>query len=210
MKKNSSETNFIYLPGFEKPQDIHNDEKISELRKNKDSLVKDINLYQVLFEQVAVGIAIATLDGRWLQINKKLCDIFGCAEEELLGRSFLEIRHPEDNEKNMRIIKGFLEGNSDNIWLDMRYLVRHLIDGWINLNVTIIRNADGKSLYSLFIIDDITIRKEIEKNFKNVIMNLWNSTRNLNLPGRVWKKRLLNSKRPASINLIFLQTCRMN
>ena len=164
MKTHSSENNFTYMPGFEKPQDIHNDDKISELRKHKDSLVNDINLIQVLFEQVAVGIAIAAPDGRWLKINKKLCDIFGYTEEKLFGHSFLEIRHPEDSNNNLDIINRFLKGGIDNIWLDMRYINRYNIDGWINLNATVIRNSAGESMHILFVIDDITIRKEIEKN----------------------------------------------
>ncbi|MCU0821592.1 MAG: ATP-binding protein [Spirochaetes bacterium] len=204
MNNNSSDNGFTYPPGFQEPHEKNNDKVISGLKKYRDSIVSDINLYQALFEQVAVGIAIASPDGRWLRINNKICDIFGYTEDELFGRSFLDIRHPDDISKNIDIIYKFLAGGIDNIWLDIRYLNRYNIDGWINLNATVIRNAGGEPGYILFIIDDITIRKEIEENLKKRHSEMVDLNRELEFAHQGLEKKTAELQKASSYKSEFL------
>src|SRR5215475_11496025 len=52
--------------------------------------------FRATFEQVAVGMAHNGLDGRWLRLNRKLCEIVGYSEPELLQMSFQDITYPAD------------------------------------------------------------------------------------------------------------------
>lgn len=166
MSEENQNGKFAFFPGAPQKRDVKCEGETAGLDELRESLARDIDLYSVLFEQAAVGIAVASGEGRWIRLNKKLCDIFGYTESELYGRYFHEIRHSEDSEKNIDTIHQFLAGEKENIWLEMRFANRYNIDGWINLNATMIRNEAGKPPCILFLIDDITVRKEIESHLR--------------------------------------------
>ncbi|HEY6721517.1 MAG TPA: PAS domain S-box protein, partial [Burkholderiales bacterium] len=60
----------------------------------------DDQLLGSLFAQEATGIAVTTLEGRFLKVNRALCGMTGYSEAELLELTFREITHPEDIESN--------------------------------------------------------------------------------------------------------------
>ena len=52
--------------------------------------------FRVAFEQLGVGMALLALDGRWTRVNRRLCDMLGYSQEELLERRFHDLTHPDD------------------------------------------------------------------------------------------------------------------
>src|ERR1041385_6869258 len=48
------------------------------------------------FDYAAIGMALAAPDGRWLKVNQALCDIVGYSEREMLGLTYRDITHPDD------------------------------------------------------------------------------------------------------------------
>jgi two-component system sensor histidine kinase/response regulator len=71
--------------------------------------------FRINFEQAAVGMAHVGLDGRFLRINQKFCDILGFTREEMIGRDFRVITHPDDLEKNLRDVDNSRDGMIDSI-----------------------------------------------------------------------------------------------
>src|SRR5262249_9453318 len=67
-----------------------------EVRARTAEVRESEQRFRVTFEQAAVGIAHVALDGRWLRVNQKLCDIVGYSREELHQRTFQDITHPDD------------------------------------------------------------------------------------------------------------------
>jgi len=66
--------------------------KIKELDPCKDNE----ELFRNTFEQAAVGLAHVGVDGNFIRINQKFCDIVGYSTEEMLTRTFQDITHPDD------------------------------------------------------------------------------------------------------------------
>jgi len=69
--------------------------------------------FRATFEQAAVGIAHTEPEGRFLQVNQKLCEMLGYTRDELLGMSAIEVTHPEDRGidavRRAQLIAGELE-----------------------------------------------------------------------------------------------------
>jgi two-component system, sensor histidine kinase and response regulator len=110
-------------------------------------------------EYAAIGMALVAPDGRWLRVNRALCKITGFSEVELLATNFQSITHPGDLEEHLNKIRKLLAGEFDSFEMEKRYIHKdtHLV--WIQLNVSLLRDAAGQPLYLISQIQDITERK---------------------------------------------------
>jgi len=120
-------------------------------------------LWQLAFEQNPVGSALVDVNGRLRQCNEALVDLLGYSREELLGRTFAEITHPDDIDKNLELFAEVMAGKRETYELEKRYLHRdgHVI--WGLLHAGAVRDEDGGVLTLVGQIDDITARKQAEE-----------------------------------------------
>lgn len=108
------------------------------------------------FQQASVGMAHISLDGRWLEVNDRLCEILGYERSSLLRKTVLDVTHHEDREKHRRDLEEMQLDGSGEITIEKRYI---RADGrmiWANVNVATVRDSQGRSLYFAAVIDDIT------------------------------------------------------
>ena len=68
---------------------------IATLQRLEDELRASQESFRITFEQAAVGIAHVGIDGRWLLVNPRLCDIVGYTQEELLTLTLHVVLMPE-------------------------------------------------------------------------------------------------------------------
>ena len=87
---------------------VQND--ITGRKQAEEALRESEERFRVTFEQAAVGVAHVGLDGRWLRVNQKLCEIVDYTREELLKRTFQDITHPEDLQANLEYVRRLLAG----------------------------------------------------------------------------------------------------
>lgn len=120
--------------------------------------------FEATFEQAAVGIALLDPDGRWLRVNRKLCDIVGYRPDELLSKSFQDITHPDDLSSDLEFVGQVLAGEINTYTLEKRYLRKNGSIVWINLSVSLARQPDGSPDYFISVVEDISARKEAEAN----------------------------------------------
>lgn len=116
---------------------------ITRRKQVEQALQESDERFQVTFEQAAVGLAHLGLDGRWLRVNRKLCEIVGYTHEELLQLKFQDITHPDDLEADMRYIRQLLAGEIENFSLEKRYIRKNGSIVWIGLTVSLARQATG-------------------------------------------------------------------
>jgi PAS domain S-box-containing protein len=117
--------------------------------------------FRRVFEQSPLGKAIAGLDFRFREVNPALCAMLDYTQDELIGRSFLEMVHPDDRENCGQMGKALVNGEIPQIQLEERFLRKSGEPLWVNLNVGPIRDADGRVLYTLGVIENIDERKRI-------------------------------------------------
>jgi len=118
--------------------------------------------FRSAFDYAAIGMALVSQEGRWLQVNRSLCGIVGYSEEELLTTDIQSVTHPEDLGdllvQQSRLIKGTLPGYQT----EQRYMHRLGHEVWSQLSVSRVRDPETQSVRFIFQIQDITDRKRAE------------------------------------------------
>jgi PAS domain S-box-containing protein len=135
---------------------------ITARRQAETALRESEERFRLTFELAASGIAHVGLDGRFVRVNRSLCDILGYPEHELVGRSVKEISHPEDRNVTDSQRLAVQVGSVSSARFEKRYLRKDGAVVWMDLAIAVARGADSKPLYEIAIFDDITERKDAE------------------------------------------------
>lgn len=108
-------------------------------------------------------MALVGPDGKWLRVNRSVCEITGYSEEELLERSFQDITHPDDLDLDLANVGKMLAGEIDSYQMEKRYYQKNGAIVWVLLSVSLVRDAEGRPRFFISQIQDITSRKESER-----------------------------------------------
>ncbi len=115
--------------------------------------------FRQTFELAASGMAHVSLEGRLLRVNRRLCEILGYAEDELLGRTVKEISHPEDRDATDAQRARVRSREIASARFEKRYLHKDGAVVWASLTVALARDAAGDPEYEIAVFEDITERK---------------------------------------------------
>ena len=126
--------------------------------------------FPAAFEQMSIGIAHAALNGHWLQVNQKLCEITGYTRKELLATTFQAITHPEDLAECLYKTELLHKGNISGYTLEKRYIRKNGSFVWINVTVSLVRDENDTPQYLFGIIEDIDERKRVETERNNLLL----------------------------------------
>ena len=151
---------------------------ITSRKQAEQSLQESEERFRKIFEEGPLGMALVGLDYRFLKVNATLCRLVGYTEQELTTRTFADITHPEDLEKDLDLAGQLFKGTIPSYTLEKRYLKKNGEEFWINLTASVIRDPDGIPLYGLAMIEDITDRKRIEQTLQyrmETIHDLYNN-----------------------------------
>ncbi|WP_200328613.1 PAS domain S-box protein [Thiocystis violacea] len=116
-----------------------------------------------IFEQAAVGIAQVAPDGRWLRVNRKLCEILGYPGDALMDMTFQDITHPDDLDTDLEQVRRMLAREIDDYSMEKRYIRKDGGVVWIHLTVALTLKSDGSPDYFISVIEDIQARKQTEE-----------------------------------------------
>jgi diguanylate cyclase (GGDEF)-like protein/PAS domain S-box-containing protein len=118
--------------------------------------------FRSAFDHAAIGMAMVALDGRWLQVNRSLCQIVGYTQQELLVSDFQSITYPDDLNADLAQVHRLIAGEIQDYQMVKRYTHRqgHLV--WVLLSVSLVRDGNGKAQHFISQIQDVTQRKETE------------------------------------------------
>jgi PAS domain S-box-containing protein len=133
-----------------------------QLNLTRDSEVR----FRAAFDNAAVGIAHIGPDGRWLRVNRALCRILGYPVDELLTKSFRDVTHPDDLASDLAKFELVREGKIDSYEVEKRDLRKDGTIVWCRKTVGCIRKGDGSVDYFVSVIEDISARKQAEKELR--------------------------------------------
>lgn len=121
------------------------------------------NRFRLAFEEAAIGMALIAPDGRWLRVNRAICNIVGYSKSELLKMDFQTITHPDTLEQDLSYVQQMLSGETDTCQLEKRYIHKQGYSVWVLLSVSLVRDEQNQPLYFISQIQDITERRRAEK-----------------------------------------------
>ena len=141
---------------------------IAERKRAETALRESEDRFRATFEQAAVGIAHVTPDGRWLRVNRKLCEILGYSRQELLSVSFLDMTLPDEREISQAAMRRLMDGEIEIYTIEKRYIRRDGSLVWSNLTVSQVRRANGEPDYFIAVLEDIGERKRAEARLREM------------------------------------------
>jgi len=121
-------------------------------------------LFESAFTYAAIGMALVAPDGRWLRVNRSLCEIVGYSEQELLKGTFQDVTHPDDLDADLAYVGQMLRGEIETYQMEKRYLHKDGRIVWVLLSVSLAREETGTPRCFISQVQDITARKEAEQD----------------------------------------------
>jgi PAS domain S-box-containing protein len=136
---------------------------ITEHKRTEKELRDSENRLRITFDRAPMGASITGVDFRFQEVNEAMCDFLGYTPEELTGRSFRDVTHPDDVEVDRSGLEAMLAGTSDLHSRDKRYVRKDGAVVWGHLTVRLVRDESGLPMYFLGIIEDINERRRAEE-----------------------------------------------
>jgi PAS domain S-box-containing protein len=119
-------------------------------------------LLRTVFERADVGLALVSLEGRWLRVNPRLGELLGYSHDELATLTCQDLTHPDDREANLVNFQRLLAGKLDTYDTDQRYVRKDGVPVWVHLTASLVRTADGAPDHVIVTAQDITERKAMQ------------------------------------------------
>lgn len=134
------------------------------LRVERSNITESENRFRNAMEYSAIGMALVSPEGKFLQGNKALCTLLGYDPDYLQTLSFQDITHPEDLHSDLYSLQQLLDGVIEDYTLEKRYLCHNGKMVWAQLAVSLVRDDDERPLYFIAQVKDISDLKKTEKS----------------------------------------------
>ena len=143
-----------------------------ERKHAEDHLREAEERFHRAFDDAGTGMALIGVggerDGRFLEVNDALCASTRYGRDDLLGMGDAAISHPEDTQQMLELVQRLTAGEIDAIQEETRLLDAAGEIVWIALSTSVIRDGEGRALYRLAQMQDITERKRFEGQLQHL------------------------------------------
>jgi PAS domain S-box-containing protein len=153
-------TNLLCEPGVNAI--VLNYRDITRRKQAEDALRESEDKFKYLFDHSVLGKSITQIGGE-INVNQAFCELLGYSAEELKNRKWQEISHPDDLELTQTEINTLLSGQRESTRFIKRFIHKNGSVIWVEMASALRRDADGKPLYFMTSIHDISARKQAEQ-----------------------------------------------
>ena len=148
---------------------------ISWRKQAEDALRESEEKFRRIFEDGPLGMTIIDMEHRFTLVNRRFCDMLGYTAEELLGKLFEEVTHPDDIPRNRENMQHIHAGRIFLVREEKQYLRKDGTVLWVEITVTPLRDRENRVTSTISIVEDITERKsanvrlvESERKFREL------------------------------------------
>ncbi len=127
--------------------------------------------FSLAFDNAPNGMAIASLDGRLLQVNQALCDQLRYSAAQLEQMRFVDITHPEDMPTTVDFVRGLLAGTRPSNQLEKRLVRRDGSTYWAMVHAGLLRGPDGAPRYFVNQVEDVTERRAARERMSHLALH---------------------------------------
>jgi diguanylate cyclase (GGDEF)-like protein/PAS domain S-box-containing protein len=134
-----------------------------EVQQHMQALRESEERFRSAFDYATIGMAVVSLEGRWVQVNRSLGEILGSDAAELVAQDFREITVAEDLKGIEDQFLDLVAGKISSHQTEVRYRHKQGREVWALLGMSVVRDSQGSPLHLIFQIQDITDRKRAER-----------------------------------------------
>ncbi|MCJ7435216.1 MAG: PAS domain S-box protein [Anaerolineales bacterium] len=155
--------------------------------------------FRSAFQYSAIGMALVSLEGKWLRVNSRLSALLGYSEDEFLAKTFQDVTQPDDLKIDIEHVRQMLGGEIETCTLEKRYLHKegHII--WVLEAKALIRDSAGAPLYFISQIEDITERRQAAEELRTLNQELDNKVHERTRELQKVNQTLLQEKQRAEL-----------
>jgi PAS domain S-box-containing protein len=150
---------------------------VTERHRAASKLRDSEQQFRVAFTHSAIGMALVSLDGHWLQVNDTLCRILGYSEIELLSTKFQSLTVPEDLALNLAHTRKAIAGEISHYEIEKRYIHKDGRIVWALLTAALVRDTSDKPLYFVSQVHDISERRQAQMEIERARLELAHMSR---------------------------------
>lgn len=140
--------------------------------------------FKSIFEEIHMGIALTDAKGNFVECNQALADMLGYTRDEMRNLHIMDIAYPDDIKVHGDSIDDFFKVRS----LEKQYRKKNGDILWGRLTNSAIRDKNGRLLYGVGMIEDITAHKIAEE--KNIEHETLLNSINENLSEGIYRSTL--------------------
>jgi len=137
-------------------------------RRKSELLGGSPNHFEQAFERAPIGMGLLDQDGRWVLVNRALCEITGYTSEELIGERFGDFTHPEDVDNDRARREALLAGEIPAYQIEKRYFTASGEPMSMMVSISLVRDPDGAPLHFIAQLQDISERKQLEEHLRHL------------------------------------------
>jgi diguanylate cyclase (GGDEF)-like protein/PAS domain S-box-containing protein len=119
-------------------------------------------------ERTPIGTGLLDADGHWLLVNRAVCDVVGYTAQELLGRCFDGIVHPDDVNNDSEQRKRLLAGEIPAFRVEKRCIDAAGETISAIFTTALVRDREGEPLNFVVQIQDVSERRRLEENMRGL------------------------------------------
>jgi len=124
--------------------------------------------FEEIFDRAPVGTGLLDRDGRWMLVNRALCEITGYTSDELIGKRFDGIIHPDDAFSDREERQRLLTGEIPAFQVEKRYFDASGEVASVILSMSLVRDQEGAPLHYIAQLQDISERKLFEEQLRKL------------------------------------------
>jgi PAS domain S-box-containing protein len=169
--------------------------EVEKLRAENEALRREGQLFRSVFTEGNLGIAMIGINLRLEHVNPALATMLGRTTQELIGTAIVDITHPDDVGTTTELATSLFKSEISAYRVEKRYFHKDGSIVWAHLTATAIRDASGKPLFGLAMIEDISARWLLNQDREKLIVQLKDALANVKtlsglLPMCAWCKRI--------------------
>ncbi|MGB8212421.1 MAG: PAS domain S-box protein [Anaerolineales bacterium] len=151
---------------FQKPCDVDqlvlSIQRAGEKKAAEETLQESEERFRKVFDNGPMGMALSDKSYRFVQANPSFCQMLGYSEQELTSLSFKDITHPDDLGDSVEKVQELERGEIPIYKTEKRYISKNKAVIWGSLTLSKITDSEGKILFYLVMIENITERRQAE------------------------------------------------
>jgi PAS domain S-box-containing protein len=139
---------------------------ITDLKQREEARRESEARFRAVFDNAAIGISIANFEGRVMTVNPAFERMVCYRADELVDKPWTELTHPDDVAENQRLVERLRSGKTHRFQLEKRFIRKDGVPVWARVTVSVVWNAAGDPDFTIAIIEDITERKQVERELQ--------------------------------------------